>query len=474
MLNKIQHFAILILCLFASGCTVTPAEKPLNLKSSADNLVAKDPTSATFNTFLIEHGYDPSELPLQRWDIDSLTLCALYFHTKLDVAKQQLALARLSVQTAGIRQAPTLNADLARSNQANEDIRPWSYGLTIDIPIETYNKRGLKIEKAEKNVAIAEIDLAELAWQLRSQIAADLTTHHQTQAEINLLEEELATQNNLVEMLERRVNVGMASNTELSTARLLSLKVQHQLKNKVAEMQRINALLAADVGLTSEMFSKIKIKPLSLTETLSQQQAALEQGLTTEVLREQALLNRIDLRRRILQYAAAETEIKLQAAKQMPDITISPGILYEFGDRIWSLGFSRLLNMLQKNTALIEEAKQLRAVEGAAIENLQADIIASVTNTKIQYATAKQSTEQAAQALDKQNSIAAKMQQQFDAGLIGKLDLTRYKLNTIIAKQQLVTSQFAQLNAAHQIENLMQKPLYSNFTMPSLTTSELE
>lgn len=474
MLNKIQQLAVLILCLSALGCTVTPAEKPLNLKSSAENLVAKDPTSATFNTFLIEHGYDQSGLPLQTWDIDSLTLCALYFHTKLDVAKQQLALARLSVQTAGIRQAPTLNADLARSNQANGDISPWSYGLTLDIPIETYNKRGLKIEKAEKNVAIAENDLAELAWQLRSQIAADLINYHQSQAEINLIEEELTTQNNIVEMLEKRFNAGIASNTELSTARLLSLKVKHQLKNKVAEVQQAEAQLAADVGLTSEMFSQIKIKPLLLTETLSQQQAVLEEKLTTEILREQALLNRTDLRRRILQYAAAETEIKLQAAKQMPDITISPGILYEFGDRIWSLGFSRLLNMLQNNIALIEEAKQLRAIEGAAIENLQADIIASITNTKIQYATTKQTTEQAAHALDEQNIITEKMQQQFDAGLIGKLDLTRYKLNTIIAKQQLVTSRFAQLSAAHQIENLMQKPLYSNFMMPSLTTSELE
>lgn len=474
MLNKIQQLVILILCLLVLGCTATTAEKPLNLKSSAKNLLAKDPTNATFNAFLIEHGYDQSKLPLHAWDIDSLTLCALFYHTKLDLAKQQLALARLSVQTAGIRQAPTLNADLARSNQANGDIRPWSYGLTIDIPIETYNKRGLKIEKAEKNVDIAEIDLAELAWQLRNQIDADLIAYYQTQAEINLLEEELTTQNHIIKMLGKRFNAGIASSTELSTARLLALKVQHQLKNKLAEVKKVEALLAADVGLTPEMFSQIKIKPLSLADTLSQQKATLEEKLTTERLREQALLNRIDLRRRILQYAAAETEIKIQAAKQMPDITISPGILYEYGDRIWSLGVSGLLNMLQKNTALIEEAKQLRAIEGAAIENLQADIIASVTNTEIQYATAKQITEQAAHALDEQNSIAEKMQQQFDAGLIGKLDLTKYKLNTIIAKQQLVASQFAQLNAAHQIENLMQKPLYSNFTMPSLTTSELE
>ncbi len=474
MHNRIQQLAILLFCLVALGCTTTPAEKPLSINKSSAALVAKDPTSTAFNAFLVQHGYDLSTLPLRDWDIDTLTLCALFYHTKLDVAKQQLALAKLKVQTAGIKQPPTINADIARSNQANGDISPWSYGLTVDIPIATNNKRDYLIEKAEKNVDVVQIELAETVWQLRSQIASDLISYHQTQAEISLLEEEQLTQDNIVNMLEKRFNVGIASNAELSNARLLSLKARHQLNNKQAQVQQIQAKLAADVGLTMEKFSQIIIKPLPLINTLSQQEAILEKSFESKTLREQALLNRIDLRRHIFQYAAAETEIKLQAAKQLPDITLSPGILYEFGDKIWSLGFSSLLNMLQQNTALIEEAKQLRAVEGAAFENLQADIIANVAHTKIQYSVAKQTTEQAIQSLQEQDDAAEKMQQQFDAGLIGKLDLTRYKLNTLVAKQQLLASQFAQLNAANEIENLMQKPLYSNFTIPTLTTSELK
>jgi outer membrane protein, heavy metal efflux system len=474
MLNRIQQFVILLICLFNLGCTTAPLEKPLNSKKSITNLVAKDPTSLGFNTFLIKHGYAETDLPLKHWDIDSLTLCALFFHTKLDVAKQQLALAKLSVKTAGIKALPTVNADIARSNQANGDINPWSYGLTIDIPIQTNNKRGYRIERAEKNVDIAQIDLAEIAWQLRSQIASDLMAYYQNQAEITLLQEELATQESIVNMLEKRLYAGIVSKTELSNARLLALKVQHQLLIKQGQTQQIQASLAADVGVTVEKFSQIKIHPLVLTKTLAEQQSALENEFESQRLREQALLNRIDLRRRMAQYHAAEIEIKLEAAKQIPDISLSPGILYKFGDKIWSLGFSSLLNLLQQNSTLIEQAKQLRAIEGAAFENLQADIIAKVSQTKILYSTAAQKTKQAIQTLHDEQLIAEKMQKQFDAGLIGNLDLTRYKLNILTAKQQLLASQFAQLEAANAVENLMQKPLYTNFTIPTLTTSELK
>lgn len=466
MLINTQQLVISLLCLATLGCTVAPAEKPLSAKSTAASIVAKDPTSSEFSAFLIKHGYDQSSLPLQVWDIDSLTLSAFFFHSKLDVAKQQLALAKLSVQTAGAKPLPTLNADLARSNQANGDIRPWSYGLTIDIPIQTNNKRSYKIKKAEKNVDIAQLDLAETAWQLRSQIADDLIAYYQSQAEITLLEEELSIQNSIVNMLQKRFDIGMASSTELSRARLAALESQHQVNNKQALTQQIEIRLASDAGLTMEQFSQINIKNLSLAETLTHQKATLQNEFKYETLREQALLNRIDLRRRMVQYNAAEIEIKLQAAKQIPDITLSPGILFEFGDKIWSLGFSSLLNMLKQNSTLIEEAKQLRAIEGAAFENLQADIIATVAQAQSEYQAALQNAEQAIKTLRNQQDITDKMQQQFNNGLIGKLDLAGYQLNTVAAKQQLLASQFAQLKAANALENAMHRPLYSKFKMP--------
>lgn len=123
--------------------------------------------------------------------------------------------------------------------------------------------------------------------------------------------------------------------------------------------------------------------------------------------------------------------------------------------------------MLDKNKTLLEEAKQLREIEGAQFENLQAEVIAMINQANTRYMSAKQLTEQA-KTVRSANRTTEKMQKQFDAGLIGKLDLNRYVSSTIAAKQQLIASQFALLQIANQIEDIMQKPLHSNFNMPTL------
>lgn len=457
---------IIMLSLFISGCATDLPTKPL-ASSNAAKILTKSPTSAEFHQYLMQHGYTGASLPLKAWGLDELTLCALFYHTKLDVAKQQLALANLAIQTAGIRNNPTINADIARSNQKNGDIKPWAYGLSFDIPIATNNKRGFKIEKAKQNAEASRMDVAETAWQLRNQIATDLIDFHQNNAEIQLLQQELEMLNHIASMLEKRVNAGIESRTALNKANLSALKTKHNLNKKQAHSTLFKTKLAADVGLTPAQFDAIKIQPLLIENTLAEQASLLEAPLASNTLQEQALLNRIDIRRSIAKYAAAEAEIKLQAAKKIPDITLSPGVLFEFGDKVWSLGFSSLLNLLHANNALTEEATQLREIQGAQFENLQATIIAKVSQAHASYQSAIATTEQAKEALTKQSAQEQRVLNQFNNGLIGKLALTQYTLNTLVAKQQLLSSQFSLLKMSNQIENIMQKPLYSTFELPT-------
>ncbi|MDG1820945.1 MAG: TolC family protein, partial [Methylophilaceae bacterium] len=143
-----------LLCLSLVGCVSKTSVKPIDSQASASKLFAKDPKSDAFNQYLIQHGYPKESLPLSTWDIDTLTLCALFYHTDLAVDKEQLALAELAIATAGTKPFSTINGTLARSNQANGDIRPWSYGLTIDIPLTTHNKREIRIEKAVQHAEV--------------------------------------------------------------------------------------------------------------------------------------------------------------------------------------------------------------------------------------------------------------------------------------------------------------------------------
>ncbi len=426
----------------------------------------KSPLSPDFKVYLIKQGYKESELPFAYWGLNELTLSALYHHPKLDVAKAQLALANAQLESAGQKQNPILNGSIARSNQANEDIRPWAYGLSVDIPIETANKRQIRIEEAQHLAESARLDVADTAWQLRAQVAKDLLRYYENKALQNQLTSEVKKQDELIKILEKRLQLGALSNTELNAAKLLQQKTLYSLNSEQAKSAEILSALASDAGLTVEKFSQIPIKPLDTDAALLLQTKSLSTS-AMQKLQETALLNRLDIRRSLAKYAAAEAKIKLEVAKQTPDISLSPGYIFEFGDRIWSLGFSTLLNLINKNQTLISEAIQLREIEGAQFEALQAKIIAELSQSLAIYKASMQNVMQVKQQQANQLLYSQKLQRQFDAGLIDRLALTQNDLNTELLTQQLLTAQFQALQATLAIEEVMQHPLFDDFSMPT-------
>ena len=467
MQNPINIIAIPIACSLLLACATEKYEaKPINVAQITAKILAKDIGNADFKAYLIKQGYQESTLPFTAWGLDELTLCALYFNPQLDVAKAQQGLANAQIESAGVRQNPTLNGSLARSNQKNGDIRPWAYGLTVEIPIETANKRSIKIEEAEANAAVSRMDIASTAWQLRSQIAKDLLEYHQNIASTALLQSELAAHADIVTILKKRVDAGLASNTELGSAKLAQLKVQSTLNDAQSKSAGMLARLASDIGLSVAKFEKMRLKPFAIDTALDQQTLVLDTNFTNKNIQESALLNRIDIRRSLAKYAAAEAHIKLEVAKQTPDISISPGYIFEFGDSVWSLGFSSLLNLLNKNPTLINEAKQLREIEGAQFEALQAHIIGDLNQTYAEYEASKQHLHLAQSQYTSQLQHQQKLQKQFNAGLIDHLELKQNLLSNHIAQQQVLAAQFDLLNAANNIENVMQAPLYSSFVLP--------
>ena len=118
------------LSVFMTGCANEKyLAKPLDPASSTAKLLSRDATSADFNAYLIKQGYVEKDLPFATWGLNELTLCALYHHTKLDVAKTQLALAIAAVNTTNQKQNPVLVGRTAHSNLANDDKSPWAFGL---------------------------------------------------------------------------------------------------------------------------------------------------------------------------------------------------------------------------------------------------------------------------------------------------------------------------------------------------------
>jgi outer membrane protein, heavy metal efflux system len=459
-------FSLVFLVGFIGCAKEKYVAKPIEPTQVAAKILAKSTQSADFKSYLIKQGYAESELPFTSWGLDELTLSALYHHPKLSVAKAQMALAEAELQSAAVKTNPTINTDIARSNRANDAVKPWSLGLNVEIPIETGNKRAIKIEQAQHNLEIAQLNIADVAWQLRQQLALDLHVYRQNLATISLLQNELQIQDDLLGRLQKRMDAGLQSSTEMLEAKILQQKTVFALQNAQTQTEELLSILAADTGLTLAEFKKVTLKQLDVEQTLNQQNAAINALNQPKNLQEKALLNRIAIRKSLAKYAAAEANIKLEVAKQTPDFSLSPGFAFDYGDKIWSLGFSTLLNLLQKHPTLINEATKLREIEGAQFELLQHEVISELATALAQHNANQTRLLDAKNQLIAQQNVQQKLQKQLNAGLVDKVVLVQANLNEQLALQQIQNAQFDLLKSAMMLENVMQYPLYSGFKIP--------
>lgn len=436
--------------------------KPIDTQANSAKFELRDPASEQFHQYLLNNGYPADRLPIQQWGLNELTYCALFFHPSLDVARAQWRAAEVGELAAAERPVPTANTNIAHSNQANEDINPFAFGLSIDIPIETANKRDIRIENARHLSEAAKLEIAQTAWQLRYQLVQTLYEYQFSQQQIKLLSEEELRRKEIVAIYQKRVDLGVASNVELSTAKLQLQTTSTELLTKQQSKLVLLSKLASNLGLPLA-----KVEAMNLAVSVPDKSISQNQTIPDD-LQTSALLNRLDIRIALLRYAAAESKLKLEIAKQYPDIVISPGYAYEFGDRIWSLGLSGLLTLLNKNKVAIAEATQLREVEAAQFEALQTKVISEANVAKAELLQAQQLLANQQQLYLQQQQNTQRMQNRLAIGEIDRLELAFAKLENIAAEMNVALVSFQRDVAINQLENTLQQPLSATLNNPDI------
>ncbi|PKO43858.1 MAG: TolC family protein [Betaproteobacteria bacterium HGW-Betaproteobacteria-22] len=457
ILNSIQILRVFFL--FASvvltGCGFQSyAAKPLDVNQISQKISHKTPHSDEFKQYLINNGYPAALIPIKQWGLTELSYCAIFFHPSLDVARTQWRAAQLAESTAAIRPSPSIGTNLGKSNNANDDISPYLFGLSIDIPIETAGKRDIRIARATHLSQAAKLEIAQTAWALREQVASALTNYHSNLAQIELLKKEVAHRDALVAMYLKRATLGVASSLEVSNARLQSHSAHNELNAKVHNTHVLLAQLASSTGLPLHV-----IQDMPLADHMDSELVAKNLNADNLAVQSDALLNRLDIRIALERYASAEAKLKQEIAGQYPDLSINPAYTYEFGNKVWSLGISGLLTLLHKNKLAIAEATQLREVEAAQFEVLQNKIISDTASVIAELEKAKQVLSQQTALYQRQQGQTAKMQSRFNAGEIDRIELTMANLEELSFEKSLLLAKFQLLSVLQNIETLTQKPL---------------
>ena len=112
--------------------------------------------------------------------------------------------------------------------------------------------------------------------------------------------------------------------------------------------------------------------------------------LTRPEVRRQAILNRADVRGALAEYAASQSALQLEIAKQYPDLHLGPGYELDQTDNKWSLGVFLDLPVLNHNQGPVAEAKARRAVAAAHFLTVQTTAIAGIESALADYQAALQ------------------------------------------------------------------------------------
>jgi outer membrane protein TolC len=94
------------------------------------------------------------------------------------------------------------------------------------------------------------------------------------------------------------------------------------------------------------------------------------------VYRLAALTHRADVLTALAEYAATEAALRLEVAKQYPDLHLLPGYQLDAGQNKWSVGASFALPILNHNGGAIGEAEAKRKEAAAKFDAVQAKALA--------------------------------------------------------------------------------------------------
>ena len=390
--------------------------------------------------------------PPQIWDLQTLTVAALYYHPDLEVARASWDLARAGLITAGERPNPTVAAGPGyNSSTPAHTITPWILNINLDFTIETAGKRGLRIGQAQGMSDAARFTIASTAWQVRARVRQSLLDLFSATEIAAVLERQRAIQENNVALLQRQLTAGMISTFEMTQARLILDTIRLALVDAQRLEQDARARLATAIGISVSSLDGVRLG-------LDQFRSISAEIPPTAATRE-ALLNRADVLSALSAYDASQSALQLEIARQYPDVHLGPGYQMDQGSNKWTLLVPIAVPVFSRNRGPIAEAEARRTVAATQVTAVQATAIGAIDRALAGYKTAREKVSVADQLLEQVRSLEATGRAQLAAGDISQLDLG-------LIQSEVASRELARLEAlvqlqqvAGDIEDAMQRPI---------------
>jgi len=439
----------LSIALMLSGCAARRYQPvPIVPTQTASTLEARSLGDPGLHEFVEKNvGHAVTPWPPNAWDSAALSLAALYFNPALDAARARVAESQAAIVTAGARPNPSLSITPGIPS-------PYLFNLDFSVPIETSGRRGHRIQAARSLDEAAQFDLADSAWKVRSAVRLALLEYLLTSRTLDLLRSQEQIRGDQINILEQRLSAGEISRTEVDLARIELSKAHLAINTTEGELGEAKAALAASIGIPVAGLQGLDL----LWRDLDSPPNA-ESLLPTEIQRN-AVLNRLDIRRSLAQYQAAEGDLQLEISKQYPDLQIGPGYTYEERNNFFVIGLSTTLPIFNRNQGPIAEAEARRREAAASFVEKQAQVIAGVERALALYTAALKELAEVDQTLRKlQDAQLRMMEQAVRLGEEDRLSLNGVQVQSSLMAQARLDALRRAQGALGELEDAVQRPL---------------
>jgi cobalt-zinc-cadmium efflux system outer membrane protein len=434
------------------GACVHYQPRPIALTTTLDSLEARRLSDADL-AVVAEPAHVAPTWPPATWDLQALTVAALYYNPDLASVRSAWAVARAGLITAGQHPNPAVSAGPGYNSSTDpRTITPWILNLDLDFTIETAGKRRHRIELAQGISEAARFQVAATAWQVRAQVRQALLDLYAAARSVAILSGQQGIQDSNITLFQRQLDAGEISTFEMAQARLQLDAIRLALADARRQQQDARVRLATAVGVSVAAFDGVRLG-LDAFDVVPANVPDVD-------VRRAALLNRADILSALAQYEASQSALQLEIARQYPDLHLGPGYQMDQDSNKWTiLGFPAFLPIFHHNQGPIAEAEAGRAAAANAVTTVQANAIGAIDRALAAYRAARDTLAVAEQSLGEVQTVEQTAQRQFAAGAISQLDLGVVQVERAARELARLQARVQVQQAVGDLENAMQRPV---------------
>ena len=457
---------LLLACVMLTGCA-TYHPQPITPMQLARHFEDRTLASADLRAYLAQQfGHDIDPWPLPHWDREMLTLAACYYSPALDIARAHWGTAKAGIDVAGAIPNPVLQLPFQYATPNPGPGAPWVGGPALDIPIETAHKRGYRIDQASHLSEAARLALGNEAWKVRTQVRDALISLYATRQHTAFLSRKAEAQRQVVAMVTKRRSVGENSGPDVDATVLAATQAQADLAAARSAQQDACAQLAAAIGVPVVALDAVQLDLEAL--------GAAPPAPPDADAQLEAVFHRADLLASLAEYAAAESVLQLEVAKQYPDVHFGPGYTYDTGTNKIAFGLAGItLPVFDQNQGGIAQAESKRKEAAARTAALQDTIFNDLDHALVHYQASLDAVQLSATHLATARKQLDSQAASFAAGATDRLMFTQagadYQASEIAHLDAVVAAQ----QAAGTLEDAMQRPLAPETVNATVTQQEI-